>query len=271
MRVEGIFMRIDVLRHCAIKSAVVGAVATAAVCAAVLPAGAVTAGAASAYGADASVSLLAGVLGHGGLAVGTGRLAATDSAGPTSASSVDASLKGLVDARAITSDSRHDSATGDVTADAKLVDVTLPVLAALAGGTPTASVITAQCHATSAGITGSADLADVHLGRIGDVSAATPNLTVGIPNVLRIVANEQIHHADGSLTVNALDITLLGGRLTGALGTGDIVLASATCGPATTKAVTPAAPAAPAKPEVSVVPAGAPQTGDGSLATVIVH
>jgi hypothetical protein len=276
MRVEGIFMRIDVLRHCG----VVGAVAVAAVITAVSPAGAVTAGEASAYGADASVSVLAGVLGHDGLTVDTGRLAPTDSAGPTSASTVDAELKGLVSARVITSHSRHDDATGDVTADAKLVHVALPVLAALAGGTPKASVITAQCHATSYGITGSSDLADLNLGRIGDVSAPTPNLTVGIPGVLQVIADEQIHHADGSLTVNALHIKLLGGHLTRALGKGDIVLAAATGGPATqgkTKPVKPAGPAgpatpaAPSKPEVSVVPAGAPETGDGSLATLIVH
>ncbi len=269
MRVEGIFMRIDVLRH----TCVVGAVATAALLTAVVPAGAVTAGEASAYGADASVSLQAGVLGHGGLTVDTGRLAPTDSAGPTSAAAIDATLKGVVSARVITSDVRHAAATGDVT-DAKLVDVRLPALAALAGHTPSVSVITARCHATSAGVSGSSDLADLNLGRIGDVSAPTPNLTIGIPGVVQIIADEQIHNANGSLTVNALHVKLLGGHRTGALGTGDIVLASATCGPdptTYTKPAKPAGPAMPAKPEVSVVPAGAPETGDGSLATVIVH
>lgn len=257
-------MRIDVLRQCA----VVGAVATAGLLAAVTPAGAVPAGDASAYGAQVDVSLLAGVLGTNGLDVDSGRLAASDSSGPTSASEVDAGLRGLVSAQAVTSASAHDPNSGEVTAQAKLVHVTLPVLAAVAGATPTASVITSECHATSAGSTAGSDLADLNLGRIGDVSAATPNLTVGIPGVLRVVANEQVRHADGSLTVNALHITLLGGGVTGAVGRGDIVLASSTCGPATT--VTPATPA-PTKPEVSVVPAGAPETGDGSLATVIVR
>lgn len=268
MRVEGIFfMRIDVLRHCG----VVGVVAAAALFAAVAPADAVTPGEASAYGADASVSLLAGVLGQGGLTVDTGRLAATNSAGPTSASSVDAPLRGLVSARVITSQSHHDTTTGDVTADAKIVDAALPVLRALTGSTPTASVITAQCRATASGITGSSDLADLNLGRLGDVSAATPNLKVGVPGVVQVIADEQTHNADGSLTVNALHIKLLGRGLVHALGTGDIVLASATCGPATAVPTKTTTPAAPAPPEVSVVPAGAPQTGDGSLATVIVH
>ncbi|HEX3790625.1 MAG TPA: choice-of-anchor P family protein [Pseudonocardiaceae bacterium] len=259
-------MRNTVLR----TGGVIGVAAAAVLLASVTPAAATTAGPGegSAYGADASVSLLSGVLGQDALSVRTGELGASNTAGPNSASAVDATLKGLVSAKAITSSANHDTASGDVTAKAELVQVALPVLAALAGRTPTASVISSQCHATAAGITGSSDLADLDLGRIGDVAAATPNLTVGIPGVLQVTADEQIHNADGSLTVNALDIKLLGGQLTGALGTGDIVLASSTCGPATAVATTPPAPGA---PEVSVVPAGAPETGDGSLATVIVH
>jgi hypothetical protein len=241
--------------------------AAAAALAVAVPATATEPGAGSAYGADAHVSLLPNVLGPGGLTVNTGALAASDTAGPTTATTIDAKLQGLVSTKVITSSAKHDATDGTVTATASLVDVALPVLAALAGRTPTASVLSSQCHATADGITGSSDLAELNLGKIGSVSAATPNLTVGIPGVLQVIANEQIHHSDGSLTVNALDIKLLGKGLAGALGSGDIVLASATCGPATT--VTSAT--APTTPEVSVVPAGAPETGDGSLATVIVH
>ncbi|HEX3786158.1 MAG TPA: choice-of-anchor P family protein [Pseudonocardiaceae bacterium] len=254
-------MRISLWR----TSALIGTAAATALALAV-PATAIEPGAGAAYGADAHVSLLPHVLGPGGLTVATGELAASNTSGPTTASTVDAKLQGLVSAKVITSASKHSTEDGTVTATASLVKVALPVLAALAGQTPTASVISSRCQATSTGITGSSDLADLNLGKIGSISAATPNLRIGIPGVLQIIANEQIHNADGSLTVNALHIELLGPGLAAALGSGDIVLASSTCGAATTVSTT-----APTVPEVSVVPAGAPQTGDGSLATVIVH
>jgi hypothetical protein len=258
------------------NTAIVG-MAVAAALVVTVPANATAPGAGSAYGASVDVHLLPNVLGPGGLTVSTGKLAPSSTSGPTSASAVDAELRGLVTAKVITSSARHDTGDGSVTANAALVDAALPVLALLAGGTPKASVISSQCHATANGITGSSDLADLSLGRIGRVSASTPNLTVGIPGVLKIVANEQIHHSDGSLTVNALHITLLGPGPVSALGSGDIVLASSTCGPATTVSTPPTSPtgptttATPTAPEVSVVPAGAPETGDGSLATVIVY
>jgi hypothetical protein len=258
-------------------------------------------GTGSAYAADANVSLLPGVLGAHALAVSTGQLAPSNTQGPTSASTVDATLKGLVSAKVLTSSSQHNG-DGTVVSKAAATQVALPVLRGLAGATPTASVITAQCKSTEDGITGSSDLADLDLGKIGHISAATPNLKVGIPGVLQVIANEQIHNADGSLTVNALDIKLLGGALK-AVGSGRIVIASATCAAATTQPTTPpssgptssptptpappsttptssSAPTAtplptesatPAPPQTVVVPVGAPETGDGSLATVVVH
>jgi hypothetical protein len=282
---KGLFMRFSLLH----AGGAVGVAAAAVLAMAVAPADATTTtGTGSAYGAGASVSLLPGVLGSAGITIDTGDLAATSTAGPTSASTVDASLKGLVSAKVITSSSRHDTAADAVRTDAKIVHVALPVLAVLAGATPTASVITSECHGTASGVTGSSNLADLNLGKIGHVSAATPNLKLGIPGVVQIVANEQIHNADGSLTVNALDIKLLGGSLTGAVGTGRIVLASSTCAktaalpgnpgvtstrtppPATTTAP-PSGSTSPGTGEVSIVPAGAPETGDGTLATVIVR
>jgi hypothetical protein len=215
------------------------------------------------------------VLGPGGLTVSTGKLAASSTSGPTSATAIDATLRGLVTAKVITSSAHHGIDDGSVTANAALLDAALPVLAPLAGSTPRASVISSQCHASGNGITGSSDLADLDLGRIGHISAETPNLTIGVPGVLKIVADEQIHHADGSLTVNALHITLLGAGPLNALGSGDIVLASSTCGPATAVSTPPSSPSSPVPtpttPEVHVVPAGAPETGDGSLATLIVR
>ena len=266
-------MRKDLWR----TSAIVGMALAAAFVVAV-PANATAPGAGSAYGADVDVHLLPNVLGPGGLTVSTGKLAPSSTSGPTTAAAVDAALRGLVTAKAITSSAQHNAGDGSMTANAAIVDAALPVLAPLAGGTPKASVISSRCHATGDGITGSSDLANLNLGRIGHISASTPNLTIGVPGVLSIVANEQIHHSDGSLTVNALHIKLLGSGPLGALGSGDIVLASSTCGPATTVSTPPTSPSAPGspvstptKPQVSVVPAGAPQTGDGSLATVVVY
>lgn len=223
----------------------------------------------SAYGASASVSLLAGVLGDKGISVETGKLAPSSTDGPTSASVVDVPLKGLVTAKAVTSSAKQDGA-GPVQAKAAIVDATLPVLAALAGSTPKASVISSECKSTADGITASSDLANLDLGRIGKLPVGTaPNQKIGVQGIVQVIVNEQIKHADGSLTVNALHVKLLGGTTLGALGSGDIVLASSTCGK-----VAPTAPTAPAKPpvqgpgQVTVVPAGAPETGDGTLAAV---
>ncbi|WP_236792499.1 choice-of-anchor P family protein [Amycolatopsis sp. GM8] len=271
-------MRVTVLR----SSGVLGLAAGALLAGALTPATAATApGEGSAYGASAQVSLLPGVLGQGGLTVDTGTLAASSTAGPASASVADVPLRGLVTARAITSAAEHATSTGQVEANASIVDATLPVLAGLTGGTPSASVIAAKCASTASGVTGSSQVVGLDLGQLGTVPvAAAPNTALGLPGIVQVIVNEQIHHDDGSLTVNALHIKLLGGQLTGALGSGDIVLASATCGKATTPPDAPGTPDAPSTPaspnataaglgQVSIVPAGAPQTGDGSLATLI--
>ncbi|MTD56426.1 choice-of-anchor P family protein [Amycolatopsis pithecellobii] len=266
-------MRLTVLRSCGVLGLAAGTL----LAGALTPATAATGpGEGSAYGASASVSLLPGVLGQAGPTVDTGRLAPSSTAGPAGASVVDAPLRGLVTARAITSSAQHDPKTGQVNAKASIVDATLPVLAGLTGGTPSADVISATCTSTADGVTGSAQVAGLDLGRLGKVPvAAPPDTTLSVPEIAQVIVNEQVRHNDGSLTVNALHLKLLGGQLTGALGTGDIVLSSVTCGAAT--AVTTPSPtpttAAPAggsngTGQVRVVPAGAPQTGDGSLAAL---
>jgi hypothetical protein len=58
------------------------------------------------------------------------------------------------------------------------------------------------------------------------VNNPAPNTTVSLPGVATIVLNEQIVNGDGSLTVNGAHITIL------RQGGGDVILASATCGPA---------------------------------------
>lgn len=257
-------MRINVLR----SIGVLGLAAGALMASALTPAAAATAGPGqgSAFGASANVSLLPGVL--NGITVNTGELAPSSSSGRTSNSVADVSLKGLVTASAISSSSVHDTATGDVKSKASIVDATLPVLQTVVGSTPSASVISATCTSTASGITGSSEIVGLKLGALGTVPVNAPaNTTLADPlGLVKVIVNEQVTNADGSLTVNALHIKLLGGSALGAVGTGDIVLSSATCGKATTP---PSAPApAPGPGQVSVVPAGAPQTGDGSLATV---
>ncbi|MBB4685263.1 choice-of-anchor P family protein [Amycolatopsis jiangsuensis] len=234
----------------------------------------------SAYGASASVSLLPGVLGDKGISVETGKLAPSSTSGKESAQVVDVPLKGLIRAKAISSSAKQDGSSGPVTSKAAIVDAALPVLAPLAGSTPKASVISSECESTADGITASSKLVGLDLGKIGELPVGTaPNQKIGVPGVLQVIVNEQVKHSDGSLTVNALHVKLLGGKATGALGSGDIVLASSTCakvaGTTTTPPTETTEPSEPAQPpaegpgQVTVVPAGAPETGDGSLAARI--
>ncbi|MFF0145460.1 hypothetical protein ATK36_1640 [Amycolatopsis sulphurea] len=256
----------------------------------------------SAYGASAAISLLPGVLGGKGIAVETGKLAASSTSGKHSADVVDVPLKGVITAKAITSSAEQDGPHGPVTAKAAIVDATIPLLAGLAGSTPKTGVISSECKSTPQGVTGTSKLVGLDLGKIGNLELGTPpNQKIGVPEVLQVIVNEQIKHPDGSLTVNALHLKLLGGQVTGALGSGDIVLASSTCAKVTgggeptepTKPTKPSEPTKPSQPtrpgqpsqpghpgggntntqppaggpaQVSVVPAGAPETGDGSEA-----
>lgn len=244
-----------------------------------------------AYGAFAAVKLLPGVITRDGLDLDTGVLAKSSTSGPATASVVDVPLRGVVNAQAITSSTDRTATT--VSARAAIVDLRLPVLAAALGATPSVQVLRAKCTGTGMGSAGSSEIAGVSLGRLGNVPiTGAPNQTIDVPQVARIVINEQVKDRDGSITVTALHVTLLGGSVTGKLGSGDIRLASATCGvgsgtptipptiPPTTPPTTPTVPGPPPnKPtvtpnapidqgahQVRVVPAGAPQTGDGSLA-----
>jgi hypothetical protein len=101
-----------------------------------------------------------------------------------------------------------------------------------------AKVIAAKCVATQSGEHGEATLADATLGKLGALDAnprPDTSISIKIPgagNVATLILNEQIHHKDGSLTVDALHLHLLGGGYAGALGSGDVIISSATCGPA---------------------------------------
>jgi hypothetical protein len=120
-------------------------------------------------------------------------------------------------------------AAGTETATAQTANLSTAFLAS----TLSADAITATCTASPGSApTGSATLANAKLvGPLGVpttnlASNPAPNTTYGIPGVVTVTANEQITNADGSLTINALDLDILGAN------GGHVIVSSATCGPA---------------------------------------
>jgi hypothetical protein len=217
-------MKTHVLRRGGLLAAAVAAV----VLAGAAPASAAP-GDGSAYGVSVDVTLL------GAPAVQAGPLAAASTNGPTTSSLAKADLTGILTAGVINAEAKRDDNSGAVTAKASTANVGLPLLK-LALGNVGAKVIEADCSATQKGVQGSSTFADANLGKLGDVPvtpAANTTLKVGLGaiNVATIVLNEQIKHSDGSLTVNAVHVKLLGGVL-GAIGSGDVIISSARCGPA---------------------------------------
>jgi hypothetical protein len=218
-------MRLRIAR----RGGVLALAAVAALLAGVAPASAAP-GDGSAYGAHVNVTLL------GTPAVNVGPLAAASTAGPTTNTLASASVPGVLTTGVINTSAVLDSSTGAVTAEASTANVALPLLAAV--GKVGATLVDAKCVATQSGITGTTTLAGVSLGKLGTVSATpAPNTTIQVAlpvvgNVATLTFNEQIHNSDGSLTVNAIHLHLLGGGAVGTLGSGDVIISSATCGPA---------------------------------------
>ncbi|GHG39147.1 MULTISPECIES: choice-of-anchor P family protein [Amycolatopsis] len=205
----------------------------AAVVASVVLAGAAPASAApgdgSAYGVKVDVKLL------GQNAVKAGPFAAATTAGPTSSSLAKADVPGILTAGVINAEAKRDENSGAVTAKASTADVTLPLLKAALGDVGI-KLVEAVCTATQKGVEGSTKLVGANLGSVGAVDAAPAANTqikvgLGALNVATIILNEQVKNPDGSLTVNAVHVKLLGGGLK-ALGDGDVIVSSATCGPA---------------------------------------
>lgn len=122
-----------------------------------------------------------------------------------------------------------DPTNGTETASASTQNLGLTFL----GSGITAGAIASQCTAAVGQTpTGSATFANgVIKGPLGiptiniPVNPA-PNTTFGIPGVANIIVNEQISNPDGSLTVNALHLSILGAN------GGTVIIASSTCGPA---------------------------------------
>lgn len=186
----------------------------AALLAGVAPASAAT-GDGSAYGVRVDVARPA---------VHVGPLSAADSHGPTSATLASVAVPGVLTAGAIDTAAHQDTSTGAVTASASTAQVTLPLLAVL--GTFRAQLITATCQATQSGESGTATLTDAVFGPLGTLAVhPAPDTTLVVGTLARLTLNERVHNADGSLTVNAVHLRLLD-------GVGDVIVSSATCGPA---------------------------------------
>ncbi|WP_158846517.1 choice-of-anchor P family protein [Saccharothrix deserti] len=210
------------------RAAAVGLVAVAALVVGAAPASAAP-GDASAHGARLDLSLL------GGNAVSSGPFAAADANGPTSNTFAGVDLPSALKTGVINASASRDDKTGGVHSTASTADVRLDLLETVTG-VVSADLVEARCAATQKGLTGKSELAGLELGRLGEVDAEpAPNTTVDVDllgvDIAKLVFNEQIRNADGSLTVNALHLTLIGGAL-GSIGSGDLVLSSATCGPA---------------------------------------
>ncbi len=200
--------------------------------AAALFAGAVPASAApgdgSAFGVQVGVTLL------GGAPITVGPLAQSSTAGPPTATVASVNVPGVLTTGVITSSASKNPNTGAVTSTASTANVAVPLLSGL--GNVSASAIVATCNATQAGNTGSSTLTNATLGSLGALAVnPAPNTVIQINiagiHVATLTLNEQIPNADGSLTVNAFHLHLLGGAI-GALGTGNVIISSATCGPA---------------------------------------
>lgn len=197
------------------RGGAIGAVVAASLLVGALPAAAEP-GDGSAYVAKVAVTLL------GQPAVDIGPLAPSNTDGPTSAELASVDAAGLVTAGLVSSESLLNEETGEVHTEANLADVGI----ALGGLTGSIEAVTATCDATQAGVVGATTLAGVDIPGVSVDANPPPNTTVDLL-LAKIVFNEQIQNQDGSMTVNAVHITLNAG-----LGSGDVILGQARCGPA---------------------------------------
>ncbi|GHH47616.1 choice-of-anchor P family protein [Lentzea cavernae] len=205
-----------------------GVVAIAALLVGAAPASAAP-GDASAYGARLNVTLL------GSPAVNAEPFAAANANGPTQNTFAGVDLTGILKTGVINAAASRDENSGGVYSRASTADVRLDLLSKVTGKI-SAELVEAECTATQKGLSGKSKLAGVNLGKLGQVNAdpaANTKLDVQLAGIkiAEVIFNEQVKNNDGSLTVNAIHIKLLQGVL-GSIGTGDVILSSATCGPA---------------------------------------
>ncbi|MEV6713552.1 choice-of-anchor P family protein [Lentzea sp. NPDC051208] len=205
-----------------------GVIAIAALLVGAAPASAAP-GDASAYGAKLDVTLL------GNPAVHAEPFAAADANGPAQNTFAGVDLTGILKTGVINASASRDENSGGVYSRASTADVRVDLLSKVTGKI-SAELVEAECTATQKGLAGKAKLAGVNLGKLGQVNtdpAVNTKLDVQLAGIkiAEVIFNEQVKNNDGSLTVNAIHIKLLQGVL-GSIGTGDVIISSATCGPA---------------------------------------
>lgn len=207
------------------RTAAVGIAASALVLGVAGPASAATA---SSYGVNVNVAVV------GGSTVDVGPLVpSTIGDSPNTVASASAGT--LVTTGAITTTATADPDTGGFDSSATVADLVIGIGAL----DVTADAIVADCTAIQSGETGTVTLTGLaaSLGGLDIVIPGTiaPNtqvsISVGLIEIGTLTLNEQIQNPDGGLTVNALHLELFGGVL-GAIGDGDVIISSATCGPA---------------------------------------
>jgi hypothetical protein len=205
-----------------------GVIAIAALLVGAAPASAAP-GDASAYGARLNVTLL------GNPAVNAEPFAAANANGPTQNTFAGVDLTGILKTGVINASASRDEKSGGVYSRASTADVRVDLLSKVTGKI-SAELVEAECAATQKGLVGKSKLAGVNLGKLGQVNAdPAPNTVLDVQlagiKIAEVIFNEQYKNDDGSLTVNAIHIKLLQGKL-GSIGTGDVIISSATCGPA---------------------------------------
>lgn len=165
-------------------------------------------------------------------------------AGPLAASSVGNSPNSLASATVGTllttgvtnTTATADANTGGFASFASVNDLAVNIANTLAVG---ADVVSATCTATQVGNTGSSVLTGLaaSLAGLNIVIPVNPapntvvSINVALVQIATLTLNEQIANNDGGLTVNALHLRLLGNAL-GSIAAGDVIVSSATCGPA---------------------------------------
>ncbi|HZY95015.1 MAG TPA: choice-of-anchor P family protein [Candidatus Bathyarchaeia archaeon] len=75
----------------------------------------------------------------------------------------------------------------------------------------TAEALFSQSTATCAGVSGFSDIASLTVAGQHITVSESPNQVVSVPGVLTLVINEQVVGPGNSITVNALDLTTVGG------------------------------------------------------------
>lgn len=210
-----------------------GLIAAASLVAAAMPASA-AAGDGTAYGVTADIEL------PGQPAVTVPPTPVADADGDREVSADSVLVPGLLETGLIDTLAVFDPDTGIVGSSATVHDLRLTGL--LPGSIAMAY---AECTAIESDIRLWVQLYYADIGVIGEISEfpepntviefgwadlppGTPDLGPSTEPLVRLTLNEQLDNPDGSRTVNAVHIELLAAPL----GTGHVVLASATCGPA---------------------------------------